>query len=257
MGLKKRVNGGLLSLLALIFYGIATAEPIVAEEKAPDDAALVLVKAIGDQVSVMAEKNDLYASVMMAQALLASDFGKGQLCQPSVNNLFSIKGRFQDEFVKWSDNQINDYAEVFTEYRKYPSYEESLNDYIGLIKNGIATAPEFYAGSWRSNTINYRGATASLTNRYAEDPKYAQNLNVVIELYNLTDFDDRHKGMKAEDVKKNLVFEKLHLGKSHKVQEKETLADIAKQYDISVAHLIKSNQLSQSAVVVGQELVVD
>ena len=255
MGIKKLVNY-VISLLAFILcFGVAVG-PVMAEET-KDDEALGLIKAIGDKASEVAEKNDLYASVMIAQALLASDFGRGQLCQPSVNNLFSIKGRFQDEFVNWNDNQINDYAEVFTEYRKYPSYEDSINDYVGLIKDGIATAPEFYAGAWNSKTINYRSATAFLTSRYAEDLQYAQNLNVIIELYNLTDFDAGKKDFKAENVKKNLVFEKLNLKDTYVVKENETITDIAKKHNISVAHLIELNQFSQSVVVVGQELVVN
>lgn len=256
MGIKKLVNYCVISLLAFILCFSVIVEPVGAEEP-KDDEALGLIKAIGDQASDLAKKNELYASVMIAQALLASDFGRSQLCQPPVNNLFSIKGRFQEEFVKWTENQINDFAEVYTEYRKYPSYEDSINDYIGLIKEGIATAPDFYAGSWRSKTINYRSATAFLTNRYAEDPQYAQNLNVIIELYNLTDFDAGKKEFKAETVKKNSVFEKLNLQNAYVVKENETITDIAKKHNISVAELIESNHLSQSAVVVGQELVVN
>ncbi|MBP1043907.1 glucosaminidase domain-containing protein [Vagococcus sp. BWB3-3] len=256
MGIKKTVNFCVMSLLALILWLAVPVGSFEAEETKGDDA-LGLIKEIGDKASEVAKKNDLYASVMIAQAILASDFGRGELCQPSVNNLFSIKGRFQDEFVKWSDNRIDDSAEVFTEYRKYPSYEESLNDYVALLKNGIATAPDFYAGAWRSKTINYRSSTAFLTSRYAEDLQYALNLNVIIELYNLTDFDAAEKVFKAESVKKNAMFEKLIRHDRYIVKANETITDIARDHNISVAHLMETNQLSQSGIIVGQELIVD
>lgn len=256
MCIKRLLNYCLLSFLVLASCLSFLVEPVFADEVAVDED-LILIKQIADKASDVADRNDLYASVMIAQALLASDFGKGQLCQPAINNLFSIKGRFKDEFVKWADGQVNDNATTFIEYRKYSSYDDSLNDYVELIKDGISSDPDFYAGSWRSKTVNYREATAFLTTRYAEDPNYAQNLNIIIELYNLTDFDN---GARVEDpasIRKNKVFETLTMKKKHVVKENETLFDIAKQYNSSVSHLIKANQLSQSAIVIGQYLVVD
>ena len=47
----------------------------------------------------------------------------------------------------------------------------------------------YYVGVDRSNTKNYKDATAALTGVYATDTTYGDKLNSIIEQYQLTIYD--------------------------------------------------------------------
>ncbi len=42
--------------------------------------------------------------------------------------------------------------QIRAQFRKYPSYKESLEDYADLIKNGLTGNPDFYKPTWKSET---------------------------------------------------------------------------------------------------------
>ena len=50
---------------------------------------------IGPRAQVIAAANDLYASVMIAQAILESDSGQSELSQAPHYNFFGIKGSYE------------------------------------------------------------------------------------------------------------------------------------------------------------------
>nr|WP_319219676.1 LysM peptidoglycan-binding domain-containing protein [uncultured Trichococcus sp.] len=143
--------------------------------------------------TVIAAKNDLYASVMMAQAILESGWGTSALASAPNYNLFGIKGDYNGESVNMGtleDSGGQNYYPINAEFRKYPSYAESLQDYANLLANGTSWNPNYYAGAWKSNTASYQDATAYLTGRYATDTAYSAKLNRIIAQYGLDQYDN-------------------------------------------------------------------
>ena len=143
--------------------------------------------------TVIAAQNDLYASVMMAQAILESGWGTSTLSKAPNYNLFGIKGEYNGESINMEtleDSGGQNYYSINAEFRKYPSYAESLQDYAALLANGTSWNPTYYAGAWKSNAATYQDATAYLTGRYATDTAYSTKLNRIIAQYGLDQYDN-------------------------------------------------------------------
>lgn len=172
---------------------------VMAEVRERSTAIPEFIMQVSENAKLLASQNDLYASVMIAQSILESAHGTSVLGKIPVNNLFGIKGRYNNQFFeKESLEQLPDGTWVTkkSEFRKYESWEKSQLDYVEKIKKGPnANAgdnswnPSYYAGAWRSNTSSYRDATAALVGKYASDKTYDSKLNQIIETYNLTQFD--------------------------------------------------------------------
>lgn len=144
----------------------------------------------------LANQNGLYASVMLAQAALESGWGRSSLSIPPYYNLFGVKGEYQGNYVSkptLEDNGSGEYYQIEARFRAYPSYRESLSDYVNLLKNGLTSNPRFYAPTWKENTNSYRDATRYLTGTYATDTHYGEKLNAIIEQFNLTRYDTNVK----------------------------------------------------------------
>ena len=141
--------------------------------------------------SQIAQENGLYASVMIAQAILESDFGNSVLASAPHHNLFGIKGAYNRGTTVMTTNEFLDNEWVVRQeyFRSYPSYYASLLNNARLLRDGNAWNATYYQGTWLENTRNYTDATAWLENRYATDPNYGSKLNSLIERYNLTQYD--------------------------------------------------------------------
>nr|BBV22513.1 putative N-acetylglucosaminidase [Tetragenococcus halophilus] len=138
----------------------------------------------------VAESNNLYASVMIAQAVVESGWGSSALSQAPNHNLFGIKGSYNGQSVTMPTQEyINGrYVTVDAAFRKYPSYTASFQDNAALLSTSL------YSGAWKSNTNSYKDATAALTGLYATAPNYNTVLNGIIESYDLTRFDSGNDG---------------------------------------------------------------
>lgn len=76
----------------------------------------------------VAAANDLYASVMMAQAILESGWGASTLTT-TANNMFGIKGSYNGQYVTmdtYEDDGSGNYYLFSAKFRKYPSLKESF-----------------------------------------------------------------------------------------------------------------------------------
>ena len=141
---------------------------------------------IGESARQLGQENDLYASVMIAQAILESGSGQSGLSSYPHYNLFGIKGSYAGQSAvmqTWEDDGAGNAYTINDAFRSYPSYYESLQDYVAVLKQG------HFAGAWKSNTSSYQDATAALTGVYATDTSYYAKLNNIIETYNLTQYD--------------------------------------------------------------------
>ncbi|GGG98694.1 amidase domain-containing protein [Staphylococcus pragensis] len=152
------------------------------------------IKSIAKDAHQIGQDQDIYASVMIAQAILESSSGQSALAQAPNYNLFGIKGAYQGQTVNFNTLEAgNDNAmfNIMAGFRKYPNTKASLEDYASLIKHGIDGNPSIYKGTWKSEAPTYRSATSHLSRTYATDPNYAMKLNSLIQHYNLTAFDKK------------------------------------------------------------------
>ncbi|WP_119325937.1 glucosaminidase domain-containing protein [Companilactobacillus musae] len=185
---------------------------------------------IGNSARKLASNNDLYASVMIAQAMIESGWGTSGLASAPNYNLFGIKGDYQGESVNMGtqeDDGTGSLYSINSNFRKYPSYKESLEDYVSLLRGGTSGNSQMYAGAWKSNTTSYKDATKYLTGRYATDTTYADKLNSVIEKYNLTQFDTN-----ATDK-----------DQTYTVAQGDTLQSIADKFNMTTDTLMSLNDL--------------
>lgn len=132
------------------------------------------------------QEYDLYASVIIAQAVLESNHGQSTLAKSPYYNLFGIKGSYRGSQVKmttWEDDGNGNSYQIDAVFRAYPNVESSLYDYARILES------DYYAGVHKSNTSSYLDATAALTGTYATDTNYATKLNHIITTYHLTVYD--------------------------------------------------------------------
>ncbi len=150
------------------------------------------IDTIGETAQELGQANDLYASVMIAQAILESDQGRSGLAAEPYFNLFGIKGSYKNqsvEFETMEDDGKGNFTKVMAKFRKYPSYENSLEDYVTLLRDGLSWDKDFYQATFKSNTNSYQDVTAFLTGTYATDSRYHEKLNRLIEQYDLERYD--------------------------------------------------------------------
>ncbi|MBV7391688.1 MULTISPECIES: glycoside hydrolase family 73 protein [Enterococcus] len=153
----------------------------------------VFIDSVAPSARTLAAENDMYASVMIAQAIIESGWGQSALAAAPNYNLFGIKGNYNGQSVTFKTQEYvnGEWITIDAAFRKYPSYAESLLDNVKVIKTtSFSSGVYFYAGAWKSNTNSYKDATAYLQGRYATSPTYASTLNSVIESYNLTQYDN-------------------------------------------------------------------
>ncbi|MFD1671033.1 glucosaminidase domain-containing protein [Agrilactobacillus yilanensis] len=144
----------------------------------------------------VATSQGLYASVMIAQAMLESNYGNSKLAQAPNYNLFGIKGDYNGAYVAYETQEWRDdhYETVVQNFKKYPDYYSSIQDNGDKLRNGVSWQPLRYNGAWIENTNSYEDATAWLTGRYATAPDYNTKLNNLIARYNLTKYDPQISG---------------------------------------------------------------
>jgi len=79
------------------------------------------------------QTSGILASLTAAQAFIESNKGNSGLTQ-KANNLFGIKGTYNGQSVKmWTTEYYNGVAQrVLADFRKYPSWQESVSDHSAL-----------------------------------------------------------------------------------------------------------------------------
>lgn len=241
--------------------------PIEVAEAAPTAVAsstTAFINEIAGHAKSVAAANDLYASVMMAQAILESNWGKSSLASPPNHNLFGIKGSYNGSSVTMPTVEYlnGSWVTINAAFRRYPTYSESFQDNAYVLKNtSFKPGTYFYAGAWKSNTSSYQDATAFLTGRYATDPTYNSKLNRLIQTYNLTQYDTGGSGTggslgggASSSGSSNSAGSVT--GSTYVVKAGDTLYRIAASYGTTVANLKSWNNLTSDMIHVGQSLIV-
>lgn len=138
----------------------------------------------------IANSNNLYPSLMVAQAALESGYGQSNLTQQS-NNLFGIKStNGQGYNTTTGEYGSNGYYVTNSTFASYPTLMDSLQGYATfLIQNSR------YANVFRSQaTDGIQAAKNIQADGYATDPAYATKLINVINQYNLLSLDGNGTG---------------------------------------------------------------
>ena len=97
------------------------------------------IKSIAPRISQLAGQNNLYASLIIAQAILESGYGHSNVAS-IYHNLFNIIGAFNGQSVTISSGT----------YRAYDNFDQSLVDYINLMLHGTTGTARFMLEAGRS-----------------------------------------------------------------------------------------------------------
>ena len=157
-----------------------------------NEGAKTFISRIAEDARKLGQEYDVFASVMIAQALLESGSGTSSLSLPPNHNLFGVKGTYQGQAVSMATQEDRGNGELYSinsAFRKYPNYAASLGDYVQLLRGGISGNDSYYKDTWRSTAKNYLRSTQALTGKYATDTSYNRKLNSIIAVYNLTQYD--------------------------------------------------------------------
>lgn len=154
------------------------------------------IQKVAENSQDLGTKYDVFASVMIAQAILESGSGTSTLSMSPHYNLFGVKGSYQGQSADFATHEDRGNGQMYSirsSFRSYPSYGESLGDYVSLIREGIQGNKTYYEGSWRSKAKNYLKAAENLTGKYATDTTYNRKISSLIAAYHLTQYDKEKK----------------------------------------------------------------
>lgn len=190
------------------------------------------------------------ASIILAQGILESGAGRGDLCI-RANNHFGIKCHegWAGESVTHDDDSSQEC------FRKYYEPAESFNDHALFL-----TGRSRYASLFNLPKQDYKGWANGLRRAgYATDPKYPEKLISYIERYNLGQYDalvigDVYIPMEKRDTR--IASFDTQNRSIYEVQKGDTLYSISKKYNLLVIDLKQINNLSANTLSIGQKLIV-
>jgi flagellum-specific peptidoglycan hydrolase FlgJ len=194
-------------------------------------------------------KNGIPASIILAQGILESGAGKGNLAL-IANNHFGIKCH-----ENWTGETVNYDDDAAQEcFRKYNDPAESYSDHASFL-----TSRKRYANLFELPKGDYAAWAKGLrADGYATDPKYPDKLITYIERYNLHQYDAQVLGIEFKPIeKKETLIVSTEDQSLYEVQKGDTLYSISKKFNLTVEELMKKNNLSDNALALGQKLKVD
>src|SRR5690606_13752168 len=145
---------------------------------------------ISGHAKILQEQYDLLPSISIAQAILESDWGTSELATEN-KNLYGIKGSSPENTVMMETKEFEngEWIEIKAPFRKYDTWQESMDDHALLFVNGTNWNADQYTTVLTAE--NYQEAAQALQdNGYATDPTYAEKLTRLIEQYQLHQYDD-------------------------------------------------------------------
>lgn len=183
------------------------------------------------------------ASITLAQGLLESGYGKGELAL-KTNNHFGIKCHkgWQGDYDFHDDDEK---GECFRKYN-HPMY--SFRDHSTFL-----TTRSRYAFLFNYRNTDYKKWAHGLRKAgYATDKKYPQKLIYLIEKHQLYKYD--RKIARAGYRNDTVVVAEADV--VHIVSRGDTLYSLSRKYYISVDELMQMNNLRGANLSIGQKLLV-
>jgi flagellum-specific peptidoglycan hydrolase FlgJ len=192
------------------------------------------------------------ASIILAQGILESGAGRGDLASRS-NNHFGIKchAGWEGESVRHDDDAKQEC------FRKYNEPAESYKDHALFL-----TGRSRYSSLFNLPKDDYQAWAKGLRSAgYATDPKYPDKLISYIERYNLGQFDAQVLGTKYTPIENKSIriasVNSNYNGPFYEVQKGDTLYSISKKYNVMIDDLKVKNNLSDNTISIGQRLIVN
>ena len=190
------------------------------------------------------------ASIILAQGILESGAGRGDLAKRS-NNHFGIKCH-----TGWEGEKVYHDDDAAQEcFRKYKDPAESYKDHALFL-----TGRSRYSSLFQLGKDDYEAWAKGLRKAgYATDPKYPEKLISYIEKYNLHQYDAEVLGNNYtpfDNATKPIEIANEEVGNLYEVQQGETLYAISKKFNISVDDLKRKNNLTDNTLSIGQRLIV-
>lgn len=148
------------------------------------------IQSLAPTAIALGKQYGLFPSIMLAQAILESDWGRSGLASAPYYNLFGIKSPDGDDSgVIFSTQEDDGFGNLYTirdSFRRYNNITESMYDYAKLF-----TSTHFLERHYANflNAATVQEAAAALTGTYATDTRYGQSLMNIIVAYNLLQFD--------------------------------------------------------------------
>jgi len=190
------------------------------------------------------------ASIILAQGILESGAGRGELAKNS-NNHFGIKCH-----TGWTGETVHHDDDADQEcFRKYKDPAESYKDHALFL-----TGRSRYASLFELEKDDYEAWAKGLRKAgYATDPKYPEKLIGYIERYNLHQYDAEVLGndfVPIEKSNKPIQIADHQVGNLYEVQKGDTFYSISKKFNLTVDELKKKNNLSDNTLSIGQKLII-
>ena len=183
------------------------------------------------------------ASITLAQGILESGFGQGELTL-KTNNHFGIKchNGWEGQYDHHDDDEK---GECFRKYN-HPMY--SFRDHSIFLSSRARYAPLFTL-----RRDDYKGWARGLKAAgYATDRRYPQKLIAFIERHQLHRFDLQvlKEGYPVR------INPPAYDYTVHVVQKGDTLYSLSRKYFMSVNEIMKLNRMNNSRLSIGQELKI-
>ncbi|EGJ28302.1 glycoside hydrolase family 73 protein [Streptococcus porcinus] len=174
----------ILTCFIISFFTIQSQRESI--KKLAGNQTILFLSTAAKSAQFVAQKNDLYTSVMLAQAILESNNGQSQLSQKPYYNFFGIKGSYKGKAIILPTNEDDGKGNLYkidAKFRHYGTRTNGFKDYAQVLSDPL------YLKTHKSRAQNYEEATQVLTGHYATDTTYNQKLNQIISTYQLTLFD--------------------------------------------------------------------
>lgn len=195
------------------------------------------------------KKYEIPASIILAQGILESGAGRGDLAV-EANNHFGIKCHkdWLGESVRHDDDSAQEC------FRKYKEPSESYRDHSLFLvgKSRYATLFTYEKDDYKAWAKGLRAAG------YATDPNYPDKLISYIERYNLHQYDCLVTGKNYIPSNKSIVSNPATSSDPnlYEVQKGDTLYSISKKFNVLVDDLKQKNNLLDNTLSIGQKLKV-
>ncbi|MFQ5695067.1 MAG: glycoside hydrolase family 73 protein [Terriglobia bacterium] len=145
------------------------------------------LRKLAPAVQAMTARTGLPAAVVLAQAILESDWGRSELARRH-RNLFGIKAEGRPQASLAAEFITTEYRggkrfRTRTRFARYRSYEECVRDYARVLAQPRFAPARAVAGN--------PAAFARELQRcgYATDPRYAHKLGILVRRYELTQYE--------------------------------------------------------------------
>lgn len=182
-----------LIIFVAIFFGtlyfLAQETPEIKVSQDEQEEEHHFIAQISDYAKELQERYGVLPSISIAQAILESDWGTSELSVEN-NNFYGIKGNSAEPTVTMTTKEFVDgkWIEVNAEFRKYTTWQESMDDHSKLFTAGTTWNSNQYANVLASK--DYKEAAYALQESgYATDPDYPDKLIQLIEQHDLNQYD--------------------------------------------------------------------